>query len=232
VVGTFEMHGGSTKPKLGQLTVCWGPDEETALDTAMTWWPTAAVEGELMQELPLPRHFEQASQMVTKDQLRKVVVCGPDVSPYLEAIDAYAAAGYDHVFIHQVGTRSGEGSAVPCRGRCFQSCSNERRRRRPVDADLCPMKGGRRCPTSDRASRTRSSTRPSSARACPRNAPQRSQTLRRLEPRRQEVRVWWQFQARRDNGAEEGGGTEGWKGRSTKAIVVAGSVAVPQALRS
>ena len=103
VVGTFAMHGGSTKPKLGQLTVCWGPDEETALDTAMTWWPTAAVEGELMQELPLPRHFEQASQMVTKDQLRKVVVCGPDVSPYLEAIGTYEAAGYDHIFIHQVG---------------------------------------------------------------------------------------------------------------------------------
>jgi coenzyme F420-dependent glucose-6-phosphate dehydrogenase len=103
IVGSFETRGGSSKPKLGQLTVCWGPDKEAALDTAMTWWPTAAVEGELMQELALPRHFEQASLMVTKDQLRKAVVCGPDVTPYLEAIDAYAAAGYDHVFIHQVG---------------------------------------------------------------------------------------------------------------------------------
>lgn len=103
VLRSFEMHGGSSKPKLGQLTVCWAPDEETAIDTAMTWWPTAAVVGELMQELPLPRHFEQASQMVRKDDLRKVVVCGPDVSAYLKAIDTYEAAGYDHVVIHQVG---------------------------------------------------------------------------------------------------------------------------------
>jgi coenzyme F420-dependent glucose-6-phosphate dehydrogenase len=103
MVRRFEMHGGSGRPKLGQLTVCWAPDEQAAIDTAMTWWPTAAVEGELMQELPLPRHFEQASQMVTKDQLRRFVVCGPDVSRYLEAIATYKAAGYDHIFIHQVG---------------------------------------------------------------------------------------------------------------------------------
>jgi hypothetical protein len=69
----------------------------------MRWWPTAAVKGELMQELPLPRHFEQATEMVTRDQLKEVVVYGPDASRYLEAIGAYQAAGYDHVSIHQVG---------------------------------------------------------------------------------------------------------------------------------
>ena len=35
MVATFVEHGGSTKPKLGQLTVCWAPDERSALDTAM-----------------------------------------------------------------------------------------------------------------------------------------------------------------------------------------------------
>ena len=45
MVATFVEHGGSTKPKLGQLTVCWAPDERSALDTAMRWWPTAAVKG-------------------------------------------------------------------------------------------------------------------------------------------------------------------------------------------
>jgi hypothetical protein len=109
VVATFEEHGGSRKPKLGQLTVCWAPDERTAIDTAMMWWPIAAVKGELMQELPLPRHFEQATEMVTEDQLKEVVVCGSDVSRYLEAIAAYDVAGYDHVFIHQVGPNQEKG---------------------------------------------------------------------------------------------------------------------------
>jgi hypothetical protein len=45
MVATFVEHGGSIKPKLGQLTVCWAPDERSALDTAMRWWPTAAVKG-------------------------------------------------------------------------------------------------------------------------------------------------------------------------------------------
>jgi coenzyme F420-dependent glucose-6-phosphate dehydrogenase len=108
VIAAFEGNGGS-KPKLGQLTVCWAPDERTAIDTAMTWWPIAAVKGELMQELPLPRHFEQATEMVTEDQLKEVVVCGPDVSRYLEAIGTYDDAGYDHVFIHQVGPEQEKG---------------------------------------------------------------------------------------------------------------------------
>jgi hypothetical protein len=45
--------------------------------------------------------------MVTEDQLKELVVCGPDVPRYLEAIGAYQAAGYDHIFIHQVGPNQG-----------------------------------------------------------------------------------------------------------------------------
>jgi hypothetical protein len=31
------------------------------------------------------------------------VVCGPDPDAHLEAIQAYVDAGYDHVYVHQVG---------------------------------------------------------------------------------------------------------------------------------
>jgi G6PDH family F420-dependent oxidoreductase len=99
----FDEAGGAGKPRFGQLTVCWAKDEDSAVQTAMRWWPTAAVNGELMQELPLPRHFEQATRDVTQDQLKESVVCGPDVSRHVDAIRAYERAGYDHVFVHQVG---------------------------------------------------------------------------------------------------------------------------------
>jgi coenzyme F420-dependent glucose-6-phosphate dehydrogenase len=102
-VDTFEREGGSGKPRVGQLTVCWAADGPTAVETAMRWWPTAALQGELMQELPLPRHFEQATSTVTREQLEGAVVCGPDPDRHVEAIDRYVAAGYDHVVIHQVG---------------------------------------------------------------------------------------------------------------------------------
>jgi hypothetical protein len=33
----------------------------------------------------------------------ETVVCGPNVDRYAEQIDAYEQAGYDHVYLHQVG---------------------------------------------------------------------------------------------------------------------------------
>jgi G6PDH family F420-dependent oxidoreductase len=103
LLGAFDDGGGGGKPKLGQVTVCWAEDEATAIETAMTHWPTAALTGELTQELPLPRHFEQAAEMVTKEELAKVVVCGPDPERHVESIRRYEDAGYDHVVVHQVG---------------------------------------------------------------------------------------------------------------------------------
>ena len=99
----FDDAGGTGKPRYGQLTVCWAESEQQARRTAFEIWPNAALEGPLAQELPLPSHFEAAAGMVTEDDVAKTVVCGPDAERYTEAIDAFAEAGYDHVYVHQVG---------------------------------------------------------------------------------------------------------------------------------
>ena len=99
----FERAGGADKPRYGQLTVCWAHDHQTAKETAHTWWPNVAIKGELGQELPLPRHFEQAAQMVTPDDVADAMPLGPDPEVYLDAVSEYAAAGYTHVYFHQVG---------------------------------------------------------------------------------------------------------------------------------
>ena len=41
--------------------------------------------------------------MVTEDDVAEAVVCGPDPERYGEAIAEFEQAGYDHVYIHQVG---------------------------------------------------------------------------------------------------------------------------------
>ena len=99
----FEAAGGEGKPRFGQLTVCWAESEEDARRTAHEIWPNAALRGPLGQELPLPSHFEAASAMVTEDDVAAVVTCGPDPEKHVEAIEAFVAAGYDHVYVHQVG---------------------------------------------------------------------------------------------------------------------------------
>lgn len=103
VLTTFRKSGGKGKPCFGEVTVCWAKDEKEARRTAHECWPTAAITGELKQELPAPAHFEQASRMVTEEDVANEVICGNDADRHLKEIQKYADAGYDHVWIHQVG---------------------------------------------------------------------------------------------------------------------------------
>jgi G6PDH family F420-dependent oxidoreductase len=94
---------GGTGPKLALMKVCWGPDEESAGRLAHEIWPNVGIPGELAQELPNPGHFEQASENVTVEDVTKSISCGPDPSAHIEAIKKYAEAGYDEVFVQQIG---------------------------------------------------------------------------------------------------------------------------------
>ena len=99
----FEDAGGSGKPRYGQVHVCWAEDEAQARKIARDWWPNASLPGELGVELALPRHFEQAAELVSEDDVAGAVVCGPDPERHLEAIRQFTDAGYDHVYVHQIG---------------------------------------------------------------------------------------------------------------------------------
>jgi alkanesulfonate monooxygenase SsuD/methylene tetrahydromethanopterin reductase-like flavin-dependent oxidoreductase (luciferase family) len=103
LLAAFDRAGGAGKPRYGELTVCWAKDEATARRTAREHWPTSAMESSLSWELPLPEHFEAVAALVTEDQVAESIICGPDPEHHLAAIRKYAAAGYDHVCIHQVG---------------------------------------------------------------------------------------------------------------------------------
>ena len=103
LIGSFESGGGGGKPRYGQVTVCVDESEERARKTAHEWWPNSALRGPLSQELPLPSHFEEACAMVTADDVAESVVCGTDTDRHIQAIEDFVEAGYDHVYVHQVG---------------------------------------------------------------------------------------------------------------------------------
>jgi G6PDH family F420-dependent oxidoreductase len=102
IVEAYERAGGKG-PRYAQMTVCWNESEEAALKTAHKIWPNSGLPGELGQELPTPAHFEQAVQLVTPEKVAESVVVGPDAQEYLAKIDEYVQAGFDHVYIHQIG---------------------------------------------------------------------------------------------------------------------------------
>jgi coenzyme F420-dependent glucose-6-phosphate dehydrogenase len=99
----FESNGGKGKDKIGQVMVCYADSEDEAKKIVKEVWPNAGIKGDLSQELPLPKHFEQASEMVSEDELCESVACGPDPEKHLEQIRKFAATGYTHVYVHQIG---------------------------------------------------------------------------------------------------------------------------------
>lgn len=102
-IETFEREGGKGKPKVGQLTVCWAKDEATAVKTATKYWKQGGLQGPLSQELALPQFFEEAAKIVREEDIQQAIICGPDPSKHLEAVQTYIDAGYDQVYFHQVG---------------------------------------------------------------------------------------------------------------------------------
>lgn len=99
----FRAGGGAGKPTYGQLHVCWAESEREAARTALEWWPNGAIGGSHFLELPLPSHFEEATDLVTEKAIAESIVCGPDRERHVAAIREYVDAGYDHVYVHQVG---------------------------------------------------------------------------------------------------------------------------------
>jgi G6PDH family F420-dependent oxidoreductase len=95
--------GGGKGPTIAALKVCWASDEQQARKLAYELWPTEGVEGQLAQELPMPSHFESASKNVTEDMIAESVPCGPDPERHLAAIRKYLDAGFDEVYINQIG---------------------------------------------------------------------------------------------------------------------------------
>ncbi len=102
-IETFEAAGGAGKPRLGQVHVCWAPTEAEARKTALRWWPNGPLPGPLLRDLSRPEHFEAAARLLDEEDVAEVVVCGPDPERHVEAVSEYASAGFDHVYVHQVG---------------------------------------------------------------------------------------------------------------------------------
>ena len=106
-IASYRAAGGRG-PAVAGAKACYGPDRGEALATAHRLWSNAGVPGELAQVLPSPAHFEQASTLVTPDMIGESMPCGPDVERHVEALRGYVEAGYDELYISQVGPTSPE----------------------------------------------------------------------------------------------------------------------------
>lgn len=107
LVEQYRAHGGKG-PISGGLKICWGADEEECRQLVHRLWRTSGVPGELSQDLRTPALFEQASSIVDVATATEGVPCGPDVDRIAAAVQEYADAGFDRLYINQIGPQQGE----------------------------------------------------------------------------------------------------------------------------
>jgi len=94
---------GGRGPKQAGVKVCWAPDADEAVKTAHRLWANQFLPGQAAQELPMPAMFEQLSALVPPEMVAEQVAHGPDPEPYVQTLRAYLDAGYDEVYVSQIG---------------------------------------------------------------------------------------------------------------------------------
>ena len=95
--------GSGGKPAQAGAKVAYAPTVDEGVGHAHRLWSNSGLPGELAQVLPSPRHFEQASQLVTEESTRESVVAGPDPQAHLDQVESYREAGYDELYVANMG---------------------------------------------------------------------------------------------------------------------------------
>jgi G6PDH family F420-dependent oxidoreductase len=103
LVDVFRGAGGSGKPALAQLHLSLAATDDEALDNAWTWWSVGAVPPMVLGELATPAEFDAVASAVGRSAMTDSVVCASDAGPVIAAIDRFVGAGFDTVYLHQIG---------------------------------------------------------------------------------------------------------------------------------
>ncbi|MDT0323811.1 LLM class flavin-dependent oxidoreductase, partial [Streptomyces millisiae] len=89
LLADFDRHGGTGKPRVGQLPVCYDPDRDAAIARAHEQFRWSVGGWKVNSELPGPESFAQATGLVRKEDIASAVPCGQDVDAFVDAVRAY-----------------------------------------------------------------------------------------------------------------------------------------------
>jgi G6PDH family F420-dependent oxidoreductase len=94
---------GGAGPCIAQVHVSLAASADESSEQAWKWWPNGAAPPPVLSELAQPRHFEAVAAATERDAIGKTVVCATAAQPIVEAIDRYVGAGFNTIYLHQVG---------------------------------------------------------------------------------------------------------------------------------
>jgi G6PDH family F420-dependent oxidoreductase len=104
----FDAAGGAGKPRIGQIALSYDPDPQVAVRRAMDQFRWFTGGWRVNAELPLPAAFDAAASTVREQDVTAQMPCGPDIQRHVAGIREFAAAGYTHMALVQIGADSQE----------------------------------------------------------------------------------------------------------------------------
>jgi G6PDH family F420-dependent oxidoreductase len=99
----FDAASGGTRPKIGQLPICYDTDRDAAVQRAHQLFRWFGFGWKVNAELPGTSAFDAAAQFVRPEDVAGSIPCGDDVGAVVEAAKAYADAGFTHLALVQIG---------------------------------------------------------------------------------------------------------------------------------
>ncbi|MCX2970070.1 MULTISPECIES: LLM class F420-dependent oxidoreductase [Streptomyces] len=103
LLAAFDRHGGSGKPRVGQLPVSFDTDREAAINRAHDQFRWFGSGWKVNSELPGPAAFAAATQFVRREDVAESIPCGDDPDRFIAAVKPYVDAGFTEVALVQIG---------------------------------------------------------------------------------------------------------------------------------
>ena len=94
---------GGAGPRYAEVPMAWAPTEDAAVEAAHKTSRWALTGWKVMAELPNPVNFEAASATVRPEDITKQFAVGPDVERYVQHVQQYVDAGFDHIVLQNAG---------------------------------------------------------------------------------------------------------------------------------
>lgn len=99
----FDRHGGTGKPRVGQLPVSYDPDWGVAVARAHEQFRWFGGGWKVNSELPGTAGFAGATRFVRPEDVAESIPCGDDVDAFVDAVRPFVEAGFTEVALIQIG---------------------------------------------------------------------------------------------------------------------------------
>lgn len=96
-----------TMPKLLQMHLSWAPTDEQAWENAMTEWPNGGMKFP-KQDIRSPFDFQEMAKLVRREDFEGRMIISSDPDLHRAEIQKFIDAGFDRIYIHNVGRNQEE----------------------------------------------------------------------------------------------------------------------------